>query len=62
MSSGYDWRDPSRIKIIDCDTAFDTLDVDDKDLYMYMYTMEGERYFKHRLTRDYLKTKEVTDA
>jgi hypothetical protein len=60
-SSGYDWRDPNRIKIIDCDMAFDTLDVDDKDLYMYMYTMEGEHYFKHRLTRDYLKTEEVPD-
>ena len=57
--SVYNWRDPNRIKIIDCDTAFDTLEVDDTDSYMYMYTMEGEHYFKHEVTRDYLKTKEV---
>ena len=59
MSSDYDGRDPNRIKIIDCDTAFDTLDMDDKDLYMYMYTMEGIHYFKHSLTREYLTTKEL---
>jgi hypothetical protein len=26
-----------------------------------MYTMGGEHYFKHEVTRDYLKTKEVRD-
>ena len=56
----YSWRDPSRIKIVDCDIAFSTLIVDDDiDFYRYMYTMEGEHYFKHEVTRDYLKTKEV---
>tara|TARA_B110000902_G_scaffold197429_1_gene224006 strand:+ start:57 stop:329 length:273 start_codon:yes stop_codon:yes gene_type:complete len=59
--SVYDWRDPNRIKVIDCDTAFDTLHMSDsmKELYMYMYTMEGIHYFKHSLTREYLTTKEL---
>jgi len=59
-TSVYSWRDPNKIKIVDCDIAFSTLIVDDDiDSYMYMYTMEGEHYFKHEVTRDYLKTKEV---
>ena len=54
----YSWRDPNKIKVV-CDIAFDTLELDEKDSYMYMYTLEGEHYFKHEVTRDYLKTKEV---
>ena len=56
--SVYNWRDPNKIKVV-CDIAFDTLELDEKDSYMYMYTLEGEHYFRHEVTGDYLRTKEV---